>query len=50
MHLEYKIYWVKKVDGMNIASVTSKFFLDLLQEMKIIKDDNIELITESYSN
>ena len=51
IHIEYKIFYGKnEPDGMNIASVQSKFFLDTLQELWYLSDDNISNVTESYSN
>jgi len=61
VHIEYRIFYGKnEPDGMNIAAVQSKFFLDALQGEKdedgnqispaYIDNDNISNVTESYSS
>jgi len=51
IHITYTIYYGKnEPDGMNIAAVQSKFFLDTLQEEELLSDDNIWNVTESYMN
>lgn len=61
IHIHYKIFWSDRPDGMNVASIISKFLLDGMQLSKdkktweliwndCISDDNIELVTESYGN
>ena len=51
IHITYTIYyWKNEPDGMNIAAVQSKFFLDTLQEEWLLSDDNISNVTESYMN
>lgn len=51
IHVEYRIYYGKnEPDWMNIASVQSKFFLDTLQELGYLTNDNLSNVTESISN
>lgn len=40
----------RKHDGMNVCSVTSKFFLDALVEYHIIPDDNIDYVIHEEWN
>lgn len=44
--IEYTMYYPdkRKRDGMNVASVISKFFLDALTEYGIIEDDNVNIV------
>ncbi len=49
--INYKIYYERLPDGMNIASCTSKFFLDALIDVWVIEDDNLNIVvSESYSD
>ena len=40
----------RRRDGMNIASVTSKFFLDALVEYNVLKDDNYKNVLHEEWN
>ena len=49
IHIYYSVYyWKNEPDWMNLLSIQSKFFLDLLVESNILEDDNINNVTESY--
>lgn len=42
IRVSYKLYYKNSAsDMMNIVSIIDKFFLDALQELKIIEDDNV---------
>lgn len=50
--IEYVVYFKdrRRRDGMNVVSVTSKYFLDALVEFKKIKDDDVSIVcSETWS-
>jgi len=50
IEIEYKIfYWKNEPDLMNIVSVQSKFFLDLLVTEWLIKDDSVKYVIKETS-
>lgn len=41
--VHYKIYYKNKVsDGSNMVAVVEKFFLDALQDLGVIQEDNVQ--------